>query len=162
MSGSHTRVAVIGAGITGLSAAYEAALTGGDRVAVTLFDGAGRAGGLIRTSTFAGLRVDEGADAFLRRVPDALELARSVGIDERLTSPTAGSAAVWVDGLRRLPEGLVLGVPTSAAALARSRLVSPAVQSEPWLMSSCRDGVSITTRSACGFVDGSARRCTTA
>lgn len=125
MSGSHTRVAVIGAGITGLSAAYEAALTGGDRVAVTLFDGAGRAGGLIRTSTFAGLRVDEGADAFLRRVPDALELARSVGIDERLTSPTAGSAAVWVDGLRRLPEGLVLGVPTSAAALARSRLVSP-------------------------------------
>lgn len=125
MSGSPSRIAVIGAGITGLSAAHEAAVAGGERVEVTLFDGSGRAGGLIRTSTFAGLRVDEGADAFLRRVPDALTLARSVGLDERLTSPTAGSAAVWVDGLRRLPEGLVLGVPTSTISLARSRLVSP-------------------------------------
>ena len=125
MSGSPSRIAVIGAGITGLSAAHEAAVAGGDQVEVTLFDGSGRAGGLIKTSTFAGLRVDEGADAFLRRVPDALTLARSVGLDERLTSPTAGSAAVWVDGLRRLPEGLVLGVPTSTISLARSRLVSP-------------------------------------
>jgi len=125
MSGSPSRIAVIGAGITGLSAAHEAAVAGGDRVEVTLFDGSGRAGGLIKTSTFAGLRVDEGADAFLRRVPEALTLARSVGLDERLTSPTAGSAAVWVDGLRRLPEGLVLGVPTSTISLARSRLVSP-------------------------------------
>ena len=126
MSGSPSRIAVIGAGITGLSAAHEAAVAGGERVEVTLFDGSGRAGGLIKTSTFAGLRVDEGADAFLRRVPDALTLARSVGLDERLTSPTAGSAAVWVDGLRRLPEGLVLGVPTSTISLARSGLVSPA------------------------------------
>ena len=125
MSGSPSRIAVIGAGITGLSAAHEAAVAGGERVEVTLFDGAGRAGGLIRTSEFAGLRVDEGADAFLRRVPEALTLARSVGLDERLTSPTAGTAAVWVDGLRRLPEGLVLGVPTSTISLARSRLVSP-------------------------------------
>ena len=126
MNGSPSRIAVIGAGITGLSAAYEAAIAGGERVEVTLFDGAGRAGGLIRTSTFAGLRVDEGADAFLRRVPDALDLAQAVGLDGDLTSPTSGSAAVWVDGLRPLPEGLVLGVPTSMVSLARSRLVSPA------------------------------------
>ena len=126
MSESPSRIAVIGAGITGLSAAYEAAIAGGNRVEVTLFDGAGRAGGLIRTSTFAGLRVDEGADAFLRRVPDALDLAQAVGLDGDLTSPTLGSAAVWVNGLRPLPEGLVLGVPTSLVSLARSRLVSPA------------------------------------
>lgn len=124
MTRTEPRIAVVGGGISGLSAALELALSANGRADITLFESQTRTGGVIRTSEFAGLPVDEGADAFLRRVPDALQLAANVGMSE-LTSPTGASAAVWVEGLRSLPEGLLLGVPTSVRSLLRSRLVSP-------------------------------------
>jgi oxygen-dependent protoporphyrinogen oxidase len=68
--------------------------------------------------------VDEGADAFLARVPHATDLARQVGLGDRLTSPASGSAAVWWDGLQRIPDGLLLGMPTGSWSLARSSLLS--------------------------------------
>jgi oxygen-dependent protoporphyrinogen oxidase len=119
-----TRVLVAGAGITGLATAH--ALT-------RLLPGAGievweaddRLGGKIRTTPFAGLdAVDEGADAFLARVPHATALARDVGLGDDLTSPTAASAAVWFGALHPIPEGLLLGVPADMVRLARSSLLS--------------------------------------
>jgi oxygen-dependent protoporphyrinogen oxidase len=84
-----------------------------------------RLGGKIRTSAFGGLpAVDEGADAFLARVPDAVAFAQRVGLGDELTSPTGAAAAVWHDGLHRLPEGVVLGVPADLRPLARTRLLS--------------------------------------
>ena len=124
MTRHDPRIAVIGGGVSGLSAALELALRTGGRADVSLFESQERAGGVIRTSEFAGLAIDEGADSFLRRVPDALEVATAVGMRD-LTAPTGASAAVWVDRLRPLPEGLLLGVPTSVRSLVRSRLVSP-------------------------------------
>ena len=41
-----------------------------------------------------------------------------------LTSPATGSALVWHDGLHRIPDGLLLGVPGDLVSLARSRLLS--------------------------------------
>lgn len=115
-------VVVVGAGIAGLAAAWEAARGGAD---VTVLD-ASRPGGKLQTSPFAGVDLDEAADAFLARVPGAVELCRDLGLDDELTSPAIGSALVWHDGAaRRLPDGLVLGVPTDLDALARSGLVSP-------------------------------------
>ena len=124
MTRHDPRIAVVGGGISGLSAALELALGTEGRADIALLESQERAGGVIRTSEFAGLPVDEGADAFLRRVPDALEVAAAVGMRD-LTAPTGASAAVWVDRLRPLPEGLRLGVPTSVRSLVRSRLVSP-------------------------------------
>ena len=70
------RVVVVGGGITGLAAAHAAARQR-RRAEVTLFEAGDRLGGKIRTTPFAGLpAVDEGADAFLARVPWAIELAR--------------------------------------------------------------------------------------
>lgn len=116
------RVVVVGGGITGLAAALALCDAGAEVIVREADD---RLGGKISSSEFAGVAgVDEGPDAFLRRVPDAIELARRVGLGAHLTSPTAAGAAVWHDGLHRIPDGLLLGVPASFGPLARSRLLS--------------------------------------
>ena len=70
------RILVVGGGITGLAAARRARWPPPD-VEVELREAADRIGGKIRTSPFAGLAdVDEGADAFLARVPHAVAFAR--------------------------------------------------------------------------------------
>src|SRR4051794_20137439 len=105
-------VVVVGGGIAGLSAVH-ALLAAPHPPRVTLLDADDELGGKIRTSPFAGLpAVDEGADAFLARVPWATTLAREVGLGDRLTSPVSGKAAVWWDTLHDIPDGLLLGMPT--------------------------------------------------
>lgn len=119
---NERRVAVIGGGITGLAAAH-AAMTSAAHV--TVLESSPRLGGLIRTTPFAGHpAIDEGADAFLARVPWATDLAKRVALGDTLTSPATGKAAVWWDGLHDIPEGLLLGVPTDLSGLARSHLIS--------------------------------------
>lgn len=116
------KVAVVGGGITGLVAAYEAASRG---ASVELYEAGPRLGGKLLTSAFCGRLVDEGPDAFLARVPHAVALCRELGLGDELVAPAAGRAYVWTRGaLRPLPEGLVLGVPTDLAAVARSGILS--------------------------------------
>jgi oxygen-dependent protoporphyrinogen oxidase len=114
----------VGAGISGLAAALSV-LDSVDDVQVVVFDGERRPGGRIGTSAFAGVEhVDEGADAFLARVPEAVALARRVGLGDDLVSPEAVGAAVWHDGLHPVPDGLLLGVPGRLGPLARTSLLS--------------------------------------
>ena len=120
---SVARVAVVGAGISGLSAAIALADTGS--VDVTVFESADRVGGKIAASAFAGVDgVDEGADAFLARVPEASALARRVGLGDELVSPEPVGAAVWHDGLHPIPDGLMLGLPGKVLPLATTGLLS--------------------------------------
>ncbi len=116
------RIAVVGAGITGLAAGYEAAKAGAE---VVVYESAGRAGGRILTSELAGQLVDEGPDAFLARVPWAVELCQVLGLGGELVSPAQRSAFVYSrSGLRALPQPNVLGVPLDFDALAASGIVS--------------------------------------
>ena len=117
------KVAVIGAGITGLAAGYEVAKTGAE---VVVYEAAERAGGRILTTEMAGQPVDEGADAFLARVPWATELCQELGLGAELVSPAQRTAFVYSRGnLRPLPQPHVLGVPLDFDALATSGVVSP-------------------------------------
>lgn len=119
---THVDLAVVGGGITGLTAAWEGRRRG---ARVVLFEGDTRAGGKLRTSPLGGADVDESADAFLARVPEAVELCAELGIDTDLVSPGTGSAYVWLDGrLRRLPADQLLGVPTDLDALEGTGLLS--------------------------------------
>lgn len=116
------KVAVVGAGITGLAAGYEAAKAGAE---VEMYEAAERAGGRILTSELAGQLVDEGPDAFLARVPWAVDLCRELGLEGELVSPAQRAAFVYSRGaLRALPQPNVLGVPLDFDALAASGIVS--------------------------------------
>ena len=107
-------VVVIGGGIAGLSAAWQLQRDG---MAVKLYEIDGQVGGKIRRSMVGNRGVDEAADAFLARVPHGIELARELGIDDQLISPTARKAQVWTaNGLRSLPEPHVLGIPLEIEA----------------------------------------------
>jgi protoporphyrinogen/coproporphyrinogen III oxidase len=120
---SPRRVAVVGGGITGLAAAFE--LATGSTCEVMLFDRGAVPGGRLAGTPFAGVEhIDSGADAFLARVPDAIELATQVGLADQLVSPEPVGAAVWFDGLHPIPDGLLLGMPGELVPLARTRLLS--------------------------------------
>jgi oxygen-dependent protoporphyrinogen oxidase len=123
VTASRRTVVVIGGGMSGLAAAH--ALRGLANVIV--LEASGRVGGKLRVSDVGGLPVDEGADALLRRVPDAVALAGQVGLGNDLVSPASGEAFVRSRGrLRPLPVGTLLGVPGDLAALARSEVLSAA------------------------------------
>lgn len=118
------RAVVVGGGISGLAAAHKLGEDGHD---VTVLEADDRLGGKIRTSEFAGRAVDEGPDAFLARIPYAVDLARRVGLGDELVSPGTGSASLWLDGtLKPIPPGLVLGVPVDFEPLAASGVLSDA------------------------------------
>ena len=111
-----TRLVVVGAGVAGLAAAWEA-VQGGTFDDVVVLEAAPRTGGKLLTTAIdlpdgTSLLVDEGADAFLARRPEAVQLCDELGLTDELTSPAMGRAKVFVDGeLRFLPARTALGVP---------------------------------------------------
>ncbi|QFR00966.1 protoporphyrinogen oxidase [Streptomyces phaeolivaceus] len=123
MSGSRTdvgrdagHVVVIGAGIAGLAAAH-GLLDRGARV--TVLEASDRVGGKLLPGEIAGARVDLGAESMLARRPEAVALAREVGLADRLQPPATATASLWTRGaLRPMPKGHVMGVPGTASALA--------------------------------------------
>ena len=127
------RVVVVGGGISGLTAAYRLLHPpdGAQVPRVVLIDSAERLGGKILTTPFDGRFVDEGADAFLLRVPWATELCEELGISTERISPDVGGASVAHPGkhgtqLTPLPDGLIGGVPTRLRPLLRSPLLDSA------------------------------------
>lgn len=126
MNPAAAELRVVGGGIAGLAAAWEGI---GQGRAVTLLEASGRVGGLIRTSAIdlpdgASLTIDEAADAFLARVPDAVELCRELGLEDLFTEPAAERAMVWTpEGLKWFPTDTVLGVPLDIGALEASGLL---------------------------------------
>jgi len=103
-----TTVAVVGAGIAGLAAAWELERAG---VAVMVLESERRPGGVIVTERRDGFVVEGGPDGFLAAEPDLPALARELGIGDRLVDQLARGAAAWTGSrFEALAEG-------SAAAL---------------------------------------------
>ncbi|WP_105968711.1 protoporphyrinogen oxidase [Streptomyces geranii] len=109
-------VVVIGGGIAGLAAAHRLLDRG---VLVTVLEASDRVGGKLLPGEIAGARVDLGAESMLARRPEAVALAREVGLDDRLQPPATSTASIWTRGaLRPFPKGHVMGVPGNASALS--------------------------------------------
>ena len=110
-------VVVVGAGIAGLAAAW--ALAGGPRpVRVLVLEAATQVGGKLGLGDVDGLSVDLGAESMLARRPEALALARAVGLGDELVTPRPAGASVWSRGaLRPLPPGTLMGVPSGPDGL---------------------------------------------
>lgn len=119
------QVAIIGGGISGLSAAYELSRRG---IPFRLFERSDHFGGVIRTDIIDGFTIDGGPDSLLTQKPAAIALCEELGLGPRL-QPTLPPQTAYVlkDGhLCRLPEASVLGIPTRLGPLAASPLLSAA------------------------------------
>ncbi len=103
------RVVVVGGGISGLTAAFRLAARG---YRVELLESSDRTGGKLLSGSIAGVDVDLGAEAMLARRPEAVGLAREVGLTDSLRDPGTTRAGLWArDALRRFPRPMVQGVP---------------------------------------------------
>ena len=122
---SARRIAVIGGGLAGLTAAYELAAAGANVVVLEATD---RVGGKLRAEDVGGVSIDVGAESILARRPEALELMDRVGLPYEPARTT--TASIWSYGeLRTMPK-TVLGIPGDAAELIDSgivREVTPAI-----------------------------------
>ena len=111
------RLVVVGAGITGLAAAFEWRRRRPDDEIVVLEAG-DRIGGKLHRVELAGHWYDTGAEAVLARVPEAVALVEALGLADELVEPaTLQASVVLPDGRHPLPAGTVLGVPASADGL---------------------------------------------
>jgi protoporphyrinogen/coproporphyrinogen III oxidase len=112
-----TRLVVVGAGITGLTAAFEWHRARPDDEVVVLEAGA-RIGGKIDRVQLAGQWYDTGPEAVLARVPEAVQLVEALGLGDRLVAPATTQASIVLpDGRHPLPAGTLQGVPTTADGL---------------------------------------------
>jgi oxygen-dependent protoporphyrinogen oxidase len=116
-------VAVVGAGISGLAAAYELQRRG---VRVRVLEASPRPGGVIVTERHDGWVIDGGPDSMLVQKPGGVALCRELGIADRLVSTLQPRTAyVMREGwLHPIVEGSFLGFPVRVSALARSSLFS--------------------------------------
>ena len=121
---SDVAVAVVGGGISGLSAAYELHRR---RTPFVLLEKSARLGGVIRTERAGGFTIDAGPDSLVTQKPAAIALCRELGLADRLIpTRTPRTAYVVRDGvLHPLPPGSVFGIPTRVGPLAAQRLLSP-------------------------------------
>ncbi|MFW6068730.1 MAG: protoporphyrinogen oxidase [Chloroflexota bacterium] len=128
-------VSIVGGGIAGLSAAWflqEAQKQYERPIQYTLLEQSNRWGGKIKTESVPFLDgedfiVEGGPDSFITQKPWALQLARSLGLDDRLlpTNDDRRQTYVLNDGKPTpLPDGVLLIVPTKFLPFALSPLIS--------------------------------------
>ena len=122
--GRKPRVVVVGAGISGLAAAWQLTRRRHD-LDVLVIEGSATVGGILRVSDLEGVPLDEGAESMLATRPEAVRLAHDVGLDADIVHPTSAKPRVLVNGeLREFPPGLMMGVPTDLKAVAASGVLS--------------------------------------
>ena len=124
---SRRSVVIVGGGIAGLAAAWEA--SGGSMpdpdVFVEVIESLPSTGGALRTLEFGGQVIDLGADGFLATRSEATDFIREVGLGDQLRPIGASGAWIYLRGhLEKIPTGLVLGVPTRWAQLRMMRHLS--------------------------------------
>jgi oxygen-dependent protoporphyrinogen oxidase len=130
MSPEPLRVAVVGGGISGLSAAYylERQSATGDPVRCTLLEASERLGGKVQTESIDGFLLEQGPDSLLARKPHALRLCAELGLSDEVvgSNPAVRGTFVLHRGrLEPLPESMVLVAPTRLKPFLTTRLISP-------------------------------------
>jgi protoporphyrinogen/coproporphyrinogen III oxidase len=120
-------IAIIGAGITGLAAAYniEKQRRQGAEVQYTLIESASRVGGVLVSDRVEGCLVEAGADSFLTEKPWAAALCRELGLGDQIIGSNDAQRKTFIlvkNRLVEMPDGLMFMVPTKLVPTVLSPL----------------------------------------
>jgi len=124
------RVAIVGGGISGLSAAFtleQRRRSASENLEYVLYEASSRLGGVLRTDHVDGCIVEAGPDSFLTEKPWAADLCRAVGLGTQLIGSNDAVRKTYIlrDGrLVEMPDGLMFMVPTKIWPIAFSPLFS--------------------------------------
>jgi protoporphyrinogen/coproporphyrinogen III oxidase len=122
------RIAIIGGGISGLTAAFalEQHRHGGAAEYV-LYESSPQLGGVLRTECIQGCIVEAGPDSFLTEKPWASDLCRTLGLGDQLIGSKDADRKTYIlvrGQLIPLPDGLMFMVPTKILPTGLSPLFS--------------------------------------
>lgn len=122
------RIAVIGAGMTGLSACHflEEKLADTE-FSIDCFDAADRTGGVIKTVKKDGFVLDCGPDCFIVDKPAPIRIAEKLGFEQDLVNTRSEYSGTYIYANGRLhlmPEGVMMMVPTKFMPFVTSGLFS--------------------------------------
>jgi oxygen-dependent protoporphyrinogen oxidase len=123
------RIAIIGGGISGLSAAFtiEEQRRAGADVEYVLYESSSRLGGVLRTEHIDGCVVEAGPDSFVTEKPWAADLSRTVGLGDQLIGSNDADRKTYIltrGRLVEMPDGLMFMVPTKILPTGLSSLFS--------------------------------------
>lgn len=137
------RVAVIGAGISGLAGALkllDLKEKHRDAFQIVLYEASGRTGGTIETESQDGFILEKGPDSFVSEKPWVLDLAKKLGLQSEVIGTNQRfrkSFIVRGKKLLALPQGFYLVAPTNLGAFLTTPLFSLRgklrMMIEPWI-----------------------------
>lgn len=127
------RIAIVGGGIAGLTAAYELSRLehSGAAIEVTLFEASPRLGGIVETVREGGFTIECGPDAWVTEKPWARELAEELGLGDEVMPSNDATRKTYVlmdRQLQAMPDGMRMMVPANLDALDSSALFSSAAK----------------------------------
>ncbi|MDG1401949.1 MAG: protoporphyrinogen oxidase, partial [Candidatus Binatia bacterium] len=127
MSNSHSRVLILGGGLSGLAAAHRLQESAPGELEVRVLEASPHLGGVIRTDHIDDMLLEMGPDSMITEKPWALDLCRRLGIDQDLipTQTRFRKTLVVRDGaLLPLPEAFQMLAPAKILPFLRSPILS--------------------------------------
>jgi len=123
------RIAVVGGGISGLTAAFalEKQRQAGAPLEYVVFESSRRLGGVLLTEQVDGCQIEAGPDSFLTEKPWASDLCREIGLEEQLVGSNDADRKTYIvvkNKLIVIPDGLMFMVPTKIMPTVFSSLFS--------------------------------------
>ena len=127
------RIAIIGGGVAGLSAAHalEQRRRAGADIEYILYESSARLGGVVLTDKVDGCLIEAGPDSFLTEKPWASDLCKQIGLGDQLIGSNDGERKTYILKKGRLvvmPDGLMFMVPTRILPTVMSPLFSTATK----------------------------------
>ncbi|MBM7571470.1 protoporphyrinogen oxidase [Aquibacillus albus] len=125
---SQKQIAIVGGGITGLTAAYYLQKEINEKqlpYSVRLIEASDELGGKIKTEKKDGFMIERGPDSFLIRKQSATNLVKELGMEKDLVKNGTGQSYILVNNkLHKMPSGSFMGIPTEVRPFLFSSIFS--------------------------------------
>ncbi|MCG3399668.1 protoporphyrinogen oxidase [Staphylococcus massiliensis] len=117
-------IAIIGAGISGLTSAYYLKKNFPE-YDVTIYEASVHTGGKIHTVRRNGFTIELGPESYLGRKHIMTDIAKELGMEDEIVTNETGQAYIYANNeLYKIPGGSILGIPTDWKPFYQSKLIS--------------------------------------